>query len=183
VVDAAAAQPDAAAMHFAETQRFAAWIRGAVLLPVVAAAGLALALAIDGALGGAIVAAVLAALFAALALPTILMRLVVELDARQLRLHIESSGLPAPCLPPADQRIALSDIARCEVHTYRALADREYWGSHFWGLGTGRRGRAFLYLMKGGPGVQLDLRDGTRLLVGSARPHALADAISLQLRV
>jgi len=81
-----------------------------------------------------------------------------------------------PFLPPA-QRIELQDIAQCELHTYRALEDREYWGRHFWGLGAGRRNRAFLYLMKGGPGVRLELRDGTRLLVGSARAEALLRAI------
>lgn len=70
-------------------------------------------------------------------------------------------------------------IVRAEIHTYRALSDREYWGTHFWGLGTGMRGRAFLYLMKRGRGVRLELRDGTRLLVGSRRPEALTGAISL----
>jgi hypothetical protein len=75
----------------------------------------------------------------------------------------------------------LSDISHYEVRTYRALRDREYWGNHFWGLGTAFRGGAHLYTMNTGilrgTGVQLQLRGGERILVGSEHPEALASAI------
>ena len=165
-------------MRFAETQRFAGWIRAIVVLPVVVGGGLAVASVIDGSVGAALVAGALAALFAALAVPTLRMKLVVGVDERRLHIRVEAPRLAVPLLPPVDQSIDLSDIVRAEIHTYRALSDREYWGKHFWGLATGRGGRSLLYLMKGGSGVRLELRDGTRLLLGSARPHALTDVLS-----
>jgi hypothetical protein len=166
-------------MRFSETQRFAGWIRAVVLLPVVIVGGLAVVLGTGGPVAAALVAAVAAVLSAAVAVPTLLMRLVIEVDGARLHVRVEKRQLPVPFLPP-DQHIELADVARAEIHTYRALTDREYWGTHFWGLATGRCGRAFLYLMKGGPGVQLELRDGTRVLVGSTRPQALMDALEFR---
>jgi hypothetical protein len=87
-----------------------------------------------------------------------------------------------PFLPPRVKDIPLSDISHCEVRTYRVLLDREYWGNHFWGLGTAFRGGAYLYLMNpgvfSGTGVQLQLRSGERILVGSEHSEALASAIT-----
>ena len=77
--------------------------------------------------------------------------------------------------------IPLGDIERLQARPYRALSDREYWGPHFWGLGTSSSGDAHLYLMSGRPfgarAVHLELADGEKVLVGSARPDELAAAI------
>src|SRR4051794_15194082 len=162
---------------FEETQHLARWIRALVLLPVAAVGGLGLALATQGSTRDAAVAGGLALLFALLAVPNFVIRLVTKVDARHLRLRLDPLGLPVPFLPPRDREIPLSDISRCEVHMYRALSDRAYWGNHFWGLGSAFRGGADLYLMRG-RGVQLTLRGGERILLSSGHPEALAGVIA-----
>lgn len=90
---------------------------------------------------------------------------------------------PVPFLPARVRDIPLADIAGHEVRTYRVLFDREYWGRHFWGLGSALRRGAHIYVMNARPlsgrGVQLQLGSGERLLVGSKSPEALAGAIAL----
>ena len=168
-------------LYFEETQHFARWIRVIVLLPVAALGCLSLALFVEGSTRSALIPGGLALVFLVLAVPNWVMKLVTKLDARHLHLRLDPTGLPMPFLPPRVQDIRLSDISHCEVRTYRALSDREYWGNHFWGLATAFRGRAYLYLMNtgilSGTGVQLQLRGGERILVGSDHPEALASAI------
>jgi hypothetical protein len=69
------------------------------------------------------------------------------------------------------RRIAPEEIASCEARTYRAI--REYGG---WGIHSGRSGRA--YNVRGDRGVQLVLRDGRRLLIGSQCADELAAHIN-----
>lgn len=168
-------------LHFEETQHFARWIRVTVLVPVAVLGCLSLALLVEGSSRSALVPAGLALVFLFLAVPNFVMKLVTKLDTRHLHLRLDPPALPMPFLPPRVQDIPLADIDHCEVRTYRALSDREYWGNHFWGLGTAFRGGAYLYLMNtailSGTGVQLDLRGGERILVGSDHPEALASAI------
>jgi hypothetical protein len=166
---------------FEETQRFARWIRVTVLVPVAVLAAVGLALLLDGSTRSALVPGLLAVVFGLLAVPSLLIRLVTELDAQQLHLRLDPPGLRMPFLPPRAQDISLSDIRRCDVRTYRPLFDREYWGNHVWGLGTAFGGGAYLYMMDAGilsgTGVQLELRSGERILVGSRHPEALAGAV------
>ena len=67
-------------------------------------------------------------------------------------------------------RIPVGDIVAAKACTYQPLLD--YGG---WGIKFGRGGRA--YSMGGDQGVQLVLRDGSRILIGSERPDDLARAI------
>jgi hypothetical protein len=132
----------------------------------------------------AVILTLVALLVLVLAVPHFLIRLVTTLDSRHLHLRLPPLGLPIPFLPPRIKDVALSDISRWEVHTYRALKDREYWGRHFWGLGgSASRGGRYLYIMKAGSlagrGVQLDVGNGERLLIGSEHPEELATAIEL----
>jgi len=70
------------------------------------------------------------------------------------------------------RKIPLSEIASVEARTYSPL--REYGG---WGCrGFGKN---IAYNVSGNRGVQLVLRDGKRLLIGSQKPEELADAILL----
>lgn len=62
-------------------------------------------------------------------------------------------------------------VQRASPVTYRPL--REYGG---WGIRQGFSGRA--YNVSGRRGVRLALRDGTRVLVGSARAEELASALA-----
>ncbi len=74
-------------------------------------------------------------------------------------------------IPTYRRTILVATIIRLEVVTYRPLAD--YWG---WGIRTGRDGERVLNA-RGNRGIRIDLADGTRLLIGSQRPEALALAL------
>ena len=67
--------------------------------------------------------------------------------------------------------IPLSDIAHWEARTYNPI--RDYGG---WGIRVGRRGRA--YNVSGNRGVELQLTNGKKLLIGSQRSEELSAAIS-----
>jgi hypothetical protein len=67
-------------------------------------------------------------------------------------------------------RIPLRHIARAYARRYHPL--KEYGG---WGIRNGREGRAFT--LGGRDGVQLVLRSGTRVLIGSRQAEELASAI------
>jgi hypothetical protein len=72
--------------------------------------------------------------------------------------------------------VPIASIQRLEVVRYRPLAD--YGG---WGIRTGRDGERALNA-RGDRGVRLYLSDGSRLLIGSQRPEALALAIEGAMR-
>jgi hypothetical protein len=63
------------------------------------------------------------------------------------------------------------EIADIEPRQYSPL--REYGG---WGIRDGRHGRA--YNVRGNQGVQLVLRSGRRVLIGTQDPKAMTDAIA-----
>ncbi len=69
----------------------------------------------------------------------------------------------------------MASIVRIEVVSYRPLMD--YGG---WGIRVGRDGERVLNA-RGNRGVRIELTDGTRLLIGSQRPEALAVAIERTL--
>lgn len=166
---------------FEETQGLPLWIKAIVVLPVVAIAIPAVAAWADGAVGGGLVLTALALVFAVMALPAFVVRLVTRVASGTLELRIEPLGMPVPFMPPRVNTIAAGDIERCEARGYRAFSDREFWGPHFWGLGTSSRGDAHLYLMNGrpfsAPAVRLEIAGGEKVLVGSARPDELVAAI------
>ncbi len=72
--------------------------------------------------------------------------------------------------PLRKREIPLADIASGEPRTYRPFAD--YLG---WGWRIGPAGRALT--VPGRKGVQLVLRSGERLLISSAHPEELVEAI------
>jgi hypothetical protein len=89
----------------------------------------------------------------------------------ELRVHVRDDGLYLRLFPLTRQhRFAWETLAHCEARTYRPIL--EYGG---WGVRGGRGGRA--YNVSGNRGVQLELRDGRRLLIGSRRANELAAAI------
>jgi len=73
------------------------------------------------------------------------------------------------------KRIGGSDIGKFELITYRPL--RDYGG---WGIRYGFNGKA--YNVSGNRGVQLQLRDGRRVLIGSQKPEDLAGALQVIIR-
>ncbi len=90
------------------------------------------------------------------------MKLVTKVDSNCL--HILFSPLRRRDIP-------LSDIAHWEARTYRPI--REYGG---WGIRVGRRGWA--YNVSGNRGVELELTNGKKLLIGSQRAEELCAAIT-----
>lgn len=169
--------------YFEEKQSFALWIKVIVLLPVIIFGSAAIFAWIDAPNPFAVVLTFLALLFLLLAVPHFILKLVTSLDSIHLHVRIEPLRLPIPFVPPRMTDVPLTDISRWEVHTYRALRDRQYWGHHLWGLASASGRSRYLYIMKGGPlagrGVQLELRNGEKLLLGSEHPENLARAINL----
>lgn len=106
---------------------------------------------ISAAVGGALLL-----LFLSLRLTTELRR--KELFIRFFPLHWRGKTIP------------LKEIASCEARVYRPLL--EYGG---WGIRWGISGKA--YNVSGKQGVQLVLKDGKRLLIGSQRAEELSEAI------
>lgn len=175
--------------NFEEEQRFPLWIKAIVLLPVVVLAYFAILMWFGRPMDVTIALISTAlALFFLLALPNFILKLVIRLDSSHLHLRIYPHRLPVPFLPPRIWDIPLSEISSWEVRIYRALLDREYWGPHLWGLGSAFGGDRYLYVMKPGPGlfsgrgVQLQLRSGERVFLGSEHPEELAGAITLAKR-
>ena len=95
------------------------------------------------------------------------MKLVTRVDSEHL--HIVFS-------PLRRRDIALSDISHWQALTYNPILD--YGG---WGIRVGRRGWA--YNVSGNRGVELQLTDGKKLLIGSQRAEELSVAISAAKRV
>jgi hypothetical protein len=74
-------------------------------------------------------------------------------------------------VPTYRRVVPTSTIRKIEVVTFRPIAD---YG--FWGIRSGRDGERVL-IARGNRGVRLELADGSRLLIGSQRPEALATAL------
>lgn len=73
------------------------------------------------------------------------------------------------------QKIAFDELKGHQVLTYRPI--KEYGG---WGIRYGSKGKA--YNVSGNRGVQLELRSGQRILIGSQQPEELAQAIDQALK-
>jgi hypothetical protein len=72
--------------------------------------------------------------------------------------------------------VSIDTVRSVEVVNYRPLADYGFWGAR-----AGRDGeRAFI--ARGTRGVRLELIDGSKLLIGSQRPEALASVLDRALR-
>ena len=69
------------------------------------------------------------------------------------------------------KKFCAEDLSECYARAYRPLV--EYGG---WGIRFGKQGRA--YNVSGKKGVQLVLKNGKRLLIGSQKSEELAAAIS-----
>ena len=84
--------------------------------------------------------------------------------------EITDEGLDIYFSPFKQEVIAFKDIVNFEARTYNVFP--EYGG---WGIRLGPSGHA--YNVSGNQGVQLELADGKKLLIGSQRSEELAQAI------
>src|SRR5947209_5803763 len=140
---------------FEEVQSFRQpWLWGLLLgVFLLAAAGFGWgSLSGPGAAGSVVVPGVaFGVLWAGLCLFLYSLRLTIRVDHRHLQVRF---------FPLLKRAIPLEDIARWEARTYRPIL--EYGG---WGLRHSWKGRA--YNVSGNRGVQLEMADGKRVLLGS----------------
>ena len=89
----------------------------------------------------------------------------------ELRTEVLPDGVHARFYPlPGFGVIPFANIEKCYVRQFRPIM--EYGG---WGLRFSRHGTA--YIMRGKVGVQLELKDGKKVLIGSQRSEELQQAI------
>ncbi|WP_157976178.1 hypothetical protein [Lewinella sp. IMCC34191] len=91
---------------------------------------------------------------------------VVALTLVTLRTRITSDRIEIGFRPFTNKVIRRSEISSAYVRQYSPLA--EYGG---WGYRVGRRGKA--YNTMGDQGLQLELMDGSRILIGTQRPREM----------
>ena len=87
---------------------------------------------------------------------------------------VDPDGVHVRFFPLTRKHIPFRNIVSSKARTYRPI--REYGG---WGIRFSRKGRA--YNVSGNRGVQLELREGKPLLIGSQKAEQLADAINRHL--
>ena len=75
-------------------------------------------------------------------------------------------------VPLTSRRIPFGEIERFEARTYSPIREYGGWGLRGWGMDR----RA--YNVSGNRGVELTLRDGGRVMIGSQRSEELAQAIA-----
>jgi hypothetical protein len=91
--------------------------------------------------------------------------------AIEMRVQVDSEFIRIRYFPLWKKTIPLHEIARWEARTYQPIL--EYGG---WGIRYGRR-KGWAYNVSGDQGVQLELANGQRILIGSQRADELALAI------
>ena len=86
--------------------------------------------------------------------------------------RVDAEAVRIRFFPLGKKTIPLGDVVRWEARTYRPI--REYGG---WGIRY-TLGRGWAYNVRGKQGVQLELANGQRILIGSQRAEELAAAIA-----
>jgi type IV secretory pathway VirB3-like protein len=98
---------------------------------------------------------------------------VIVLLVARLRVRIDHEALDISFRPFVHRRIRLQEIAQFEPRSYRPLLDASGWGVHY---SFSEKGWA--YNVSGDRGVQIKLKNGVWLLIGSQKPDELANAIA-----
>lgn len=92
--------------------------------------------------------------------------------AMKLVVRVSRGRLCVRFFPFVNRTIPLEQIARREARIYHPI--REYSG---WGVRYGGRRRGWAYTVSGNFGVQLELKNGKRILIGSRRADELVSAM------
>jgi hypothetical protein len=106
-------------------------------------------------------------LLTALVGPMSMALVMILLATIELRTVVTEDGLEVKFWPLGRRRIFKSEIKSARVRKYSPL--REFGG---WGYRIGPAGKAFN--MQGDMGLQLEMKDGDRLLIGTRKPEELA---------
>lgn len=144
-------------MEYRESQKFNQWWLW--IMNFVLFAGLAYMGYDSWSNGGDLMAAVIGPLTMALVM--------IMLATIELRTVITEDGLEVKFWPFGRRRIFKSEIRLARVRKYSPL--REFGG---WGYRIGPGGKAFN--MQGNMGLQLEMKDGDKLLIGTRKPEELA---------
>ncbi|MEJ5260345.1 MAG: hypothetical protein WHS88_09170 [Anaerohalosphaeraceae bacterium] len=88
--------------------------------------------------------------------------------------YVRREGIEVVCLPLTFLRrqIAWEEIERLYARTYSPIL--EYGG---WGIRFGRAGTA--YNIRGNQGIQLELKNGKRILIGTQQPQEFLEAVRI----
>jgi hypothetical protein len=146
-------------VRFHEEQSFAS-----VWLWLIAGAAILVMVSIASKDGAGVALFIPVALFASFVVWFLYLKLVTEVRGNALELRFRGLFV--------DRVIPLSDIIQFGARRYRPLIDFGGWGIR-WSL----FGKGMAYNVSGDRGVQLVLRNGSRILVGSQRAEELAAAI------
>jgi hypothetical protein len=98
---------------------------------------------------------------------------VIVLLVARLRVRVDSQMLDISFRPFVHRKIRLKEIEQFEPRIYRPLMDASGWGVHYSFTGKG-----WAYNVSGDRGVQIKLKNGKWLLIGSQKPDELAKAIA-----
>lgn len=94
----------------------------------------------------------------------------------ELTVEITNTELLIYFSPFIRRRIPVSEIQKYETRQYRPI-----WEFGGWGIRRSWRGKGKAYNVKGNKGVQLELKNGESILIGSQKADALAEAIRHRL--
>lgn len=90
----------------------------------------------------------------------------------RLTVRVDRHDLHVTFFPLVRKRFPLDAVATWESRTYRPILEYGGWGIRYaWGKG-------WAYNVSGKRGVQLEMADGKRVLIGSQRPDELAAALT-----
>jgi hypothetical protein len=144
-------------MNFKESQKFNQWWLWLLNLSIFGG------LAVNGWStwdnGGGFVPAIIG--------PAVMALVMILLATIELRTVITDDGIEVKFWPLGRQRIFKSEIKKAVVRKYSPI--KEFGG---WGYRIGPGGKA--YNMQGGHGLQLEFKNGERLLIGTQKPEELA---------
>ena len=98
----------------------------------------------------------------------------ITLALLELRTRVTKDGIEVKFWPFGRRRIFRSEIVEARVREYSPI--KEFGG---WGYRVNKDGKA--YNMHGNKGLQLRLKNGERILIGTQRPEELAELMELYL--
>ena len=93
----------------------------------------------------------------------------------KLIVEVDDEGVSVRYPPLATRQFDFADIERFEARTYKPVKEYGGWGIKGWSLNR------IAYNVSGNQGVELTLRDGRQVMLGSQRPQELASAIAAGL--
>jgi hypothetical protein len=94
------------------------------------------------------------------------------LGSARLETSLEADGVRVRFFPLSNRLIKYADIERCFARDYRPIMEYGGWGIR-WSVQNGRA-----YNVSGTKGVQLILKDGKKVLIGSQRAEEVAARIN-----